>query len=72
MTILGWYENLPQEDMPPRWMWHLNDDLERHFEKMKAKRSSGSRDNDDEEWAPGATIQNEYARGRGRPVTAVR
>lgn len=60
VVILSWYEHLPTEDMPPRWMWHLNDELEKHFEAVKASRGSGSSDDE------GPMMKNEYARGRGR------
>jgi hypothetical protein len=50
--------------MPPVWMWALPWELERHFEKVKDRRDSG-REWDDE---AGPMLQNEYARGRGRPT----
>ena len=63
--ILAWHENLPEEDMPPRWMWTLDEDLERHFEKVKDRRSAGiSADDDDDD--VGVVIRNDYAKGRGR------
>jgi hypothetical protein len=69
MTILGWFEHLGEDDMPPVWMWHLTDELERHFTIVKERRMSNSRsDRDDDETAP--MIRNEYARGRGREAQA--
>lgn len=48
-------------------MWHLDDELERHFKRIKAKRRrAGSGDDDDDDDDPGLTVHNEYARGRGR------
>lgn len=66
MTILGWYEHLTEEDRPPMWMWHLDDELERHFEKVKEKRKSGAAVDDEPEVGP--MIRNEYARRRGREL----
>lgn len=37
MTILNWQDNLPEEDMPPRVIWHDADALEAHFKKVRAK-----------------------------------
>lgn len=65
MTILGWYEHLPSDDMPPRWMWHLDEEISHHFDEVKERyRTGASKDEDD--WAAGPTIKNEYAKGRGR------
>lgn len=63
ITILSWLTNLTDEEMPPRWSWHLTDELERHFEAVKANRGAGP-DNDDS--PSGAMLKNEYAQGRGR------
>ena len=37
-TILGWYENLPEEEMPERWMWPFPEELEEWFDEVKAAR----------------------------------
>lgn len=66
MTILGWFEHLPEDDMPPVWMWHLTDELEDHFEMVKDRRKSGISSRDDDDQPSGGMIRNEYARGRGR------
>lgn len=47
-------------------MWPLEDELVRHFEKVKQRRESGSPDEDDDEPTEGVMVRNEYARGRGR------
>lgn len=47
-------------------MWPLEDDLTKHFEKVKQNRLSGTRDDDDDEPSDGVVVHNEYARGRGR------
>jgi hypothetical protein len=54
---------LTAEEMPPVWMWILNDDLEAHFEWVRDKRNP---DRDDDDDRSGPMLQNEYARGRGR------
>jgi len=38
LKILSWQENLPSDEMPPRWMWHLDWELEAHFTKIKNER----------------------------------
>lgn len=49
-------------------MWALDDELERHFERVKERREAGVRDSDDDDDVSGLTVHNEYARGRGRAV----
>lgn len=36
--VLSWQENLTDEEMPPRWMWHLDWELNAHFDSVKRKR----------------------------------
>jgi hypothetical protein len=62
--VLAWQENLPEDEMPPRWMWTLPEELDRHFRDVRAKRRNGQHDDDEE--ITGPVIENEYARGRGR------
>lgn len=38
MRILNWQENLPSDEMPPRWMWSLDWELEVHFSDVERKR----------------------------------
>jgi hypothetical protein len=45
-------------------MWTLDEELERHFERVKEKRLAGITDSDDDD--EGLVVHNEYARGRGR------
>lgn len=33
-------ENLDSDEMPPRWMWHLDWELETHFKKVKEARET--------------------------------
>lgn len=56
--------------MPPMWMWHLNDELEVHFEDVKERRSSGQpSSNGHGRGDDNRMMRNEYAKGRGRAVT---
>jgi hypothetical protein len=71
MTILGWFEHLPEADMPPVWMWHLSDELEKHFTKVKERRMAGTSSAEDDR-IDGPVIHNEYARGRGREAQVAR
>lgn len=67
VTILGWFEHLTEDDLPPEWMWHLPHELERHFEMIKERHSSGTSSSDRDE-GDVTMIRNEYARGRGPAV----
>ena len=40
LSILSWQENLFGDEMPPRWMWHLDWEIESHFELLKSKREA--------------------------------
>lgn len=37
LLIIGWQENLSDEDMPPKSIWSDGPALEAHFAKVKAK-----------------------------------
>lgn len=64
--IIYWQENLPEKELPPRWMWALDEDLSEHFDRIKAQRDNPNA-NDDSDDQPGAPMLiNEYAKGRGR------
>lgn len=62
VMVIGWQENLLEAEIPPRWTWTLDDELGRHFDWIRSQRESGS----DIEPMDGPTMQNEYARNRGR------
>ena len=36
--VISWQENLTSDECPPRWMWHLDWELETWFEKIKIER----------------------------------
>lgn len=38
--ILSWEENLSDDEMPPRWMWHLPWELKRHMKRVTAAREA--------------------------------
>ena len=40
LMITSWQENLVGDEMPPRWMWHLDWELETHFALVKSKRDA--------------------------------
>lgn len=60
--ILNWHEHLIEAEIPPPWMWTLDEELSGHFERIKADRDSGV----DHDSSDGPMMQNEYARDRGR------
>jgi hypothetical protein len=68
--IANWQENLLEKEMPPVWMWALDEELDLHFKRMKAKRAAkyGADDDDDDDEPLGRTaaLENELARNRGR------
>lgn len=56
LRILSWQENLPSDEMPPRWMWNLEWELDIHFKKVDKQRKikygidSSSPEEDNEAW----------------------
>jgi hypothetical protein len=61
--ILNWQENLASEEMPPAWMWSLDDDLEDWFDRVKADRDEKYGRNSSDDWGG---IKNEWAPMIGR------
>lgn len=59
-TICGWQENLRMEELPPEWMWSVDDELTRWFEEVMAHRANPASTMDE---TPDLE-QNEYAKGR--------
>lgn len=66
--MLSWQENLSKEEMPPEWMWLLDEDLIEHFDRVNEDRIAkyGGSSQDDDDLGGGLMVQNELARGRGR------
>jgi hypothetical protein len=57
LRILYWQENLIDDEMPDKWKWHLDSELETHFKVIKDKRNSGkgsSSSSEEEEWEDNA------------------
>lgn len=70
-VILGWQENLSNDETPPEWMWALDDELEKWFEEVeetrKEKYGTGGRSDDarsNDTVVP--MMQNELTRNRRR------
>lgn len=38
LLIISWQENLPSEEIPKYWMWHLDWEIEEWFKKVKIER----------------------------------
>lgn len=66
LSILRWQENLFDAEMPPEWMWPLDDLLSEWFEDVARRRKDGSgADDDDLEDAPDM-MSNTLVAGRQR------
>jgi hypothetical protein len=54
--IMNWQENLPKDEMPPRWLWRSDAGLAEWFEEVDRRRESkynGSDNNDiGKDWEP--------------------
>lgn len=42
--VCGWLENLPSEEMPPRWMWTVDRELDNHWKWVEAERKKPAKD----------------------------
>lgn len=40
LRIISWQENLPSDECPPSWMWHLDWEIEDWFKQLKTKRDN--------------------------------
>lgn len=36
--VCSWQENLPSDEMPPRWMWSVDHELQSWFERVAEER----------------------------------
>lgn len=61
--VLTWRENLPDDEMPPSWMWHLESELDSWFANVEEKRKNKNDGGDDEDTGSSGGIQNEYTKG---------
>jgi hypothetical protein len=68
MTIIDWQENLTKEEMPPEWMWHLDEEVATFLERVfRERRERMGLPPDDEGGSDGKRmVGNELTRGRGR------
>lgn len=67
LTILGWYENLPSDEVPPEYLWEDNEGLEQWWEEVKAKHEDGlpimpRRGSEDDDEESDEVTQNDLAR----------
>jgi len=48
LMIISWQENLPSEEIPPYWKWHLDWEIEAWFDKVASDRKTkyGIQDNE--------------------------
>ena len=66
-VVLSWQENLTEDEIPPEWMWSLDDELETWFDDVKEARKEkwgGGRGRERDREVP--MMQNELARNRRR------
>lgn len=42
LRVLSWFENLPEDEQPPRKLWHSDELLAEWFEEVELKRKRGS------------------------------
>jgi hypothetical protein len=42
VTVLSWFENLPEDEQPPRHIWYDGERLDQWFEDVREKRNAGS------------------------------
>lgn len=60
LRILNWQENLPTDEIPPRWMWFFEDELEQWFDDVdRARKSKWNDDYDDREEPAQGYMYNE-------------
>lgn len=58
-NVNTWFSNCTESEMPPRWMWPFDSEINEWFDEVQLARQSGSTNNDaDSE----DMMVNEYAR----------
>lgn len=45
LVVLSWYENLPKDEQPPRWIWWSEKLLDEWFKEVTNNRKSGKKTN---------------------------
>lgn len=43
LNVLSWYENLPKDEQPPRWIWWSEELLDQWFEDVRENRGGGGK-----------------------------
>lgn len=60
--IIDWQENLAEKEIPPQWMWHLDDEVGPFLEEVfRARREKYGTDEGREE---AEMMSNDLAKGR--------
>lgn len=62
--ILDWQANLTDEEMPPVWMWCIEDELAPWFERVHRERDEKYNRKSADTPPEGGYMENELARGR--------
>lgn len=65
LRILNWQENLVDDEVPPKWMWLFEDELEKWFKEVDRARKEKFGRGDDEEPEGGYMYNEEAERFRG-------
>lgn len=63
LTVLSWFENLPEEETPPRWIWWSDKLLDNWFEKIKSDRKKDRPSSQEDE----SMVENELIDRSGLP-----
>lgn len=59
-TISSWYENLPKDEVPPKWTWAFDDLVSEWFEAVEKRREKKFKNDDiDSKWEETEMDQNE-------------
>lgn len=61
---MDWVDNLPREEMPPRWMWPFAEELEIWFEGVEEQRKEKYGNSDAGSDTESPMMENELVRGR--------
>ncbi len=76
LTVLSWFENLPEDEQPPRQFWWSDELLNKWFTNVREKRDAGSARNkphssyDDAEDVPMSDNAMIDRSGPGPPVVS--
>lgn len=62
--VQDWQENMVPDEVPPRWMWHLDHELKEWFENLEWERKNRYSNRDDDDEVIGLPVKNELSRGK--------